>query len=242
MNIHDEYLKAAYRSYLDGLRRGSRMDCPSTADLIRFFSAGPPRRFKARVLDHVAGCGFCADEFEILMDMDRDARAFSTEVERLRKAEKPDERIRSNLGFIILGRWLFAGVGLAFVLAGILTLATRRIKPPFDADPYRSADSPALILECPLGPVNGHSTLVFRWSSPDRKPGDAYVVDLFDDSLRQFWISPPVEDSYLILPEEVQKTLVSHRRYFWMIESRSGSSSTESDLELFTVEKRNPGP
>ena len=242
MNIHDEYLKAAYRSYLDGLCRGSRKDCPPTADLIRFFSIGPQRRFKARVLDHVAGCGFCADEFEILMDMDRDARAFSTEVERLRKAEKHDERFRLNRGFIILSRWLFAGVGLAVVLAGILTLATRLIKPPFDADPYRSADSSALILECPRGPVNGHSTLVFRWRSPDRKPGDAYVVGLFDDSLRQFWISPPIEDLNMILPEEVQTILVPRRKYFWMVESRSGSSGAESDLELFIIEKRNPWP
>ena len=242
MNIHDEYLKAAYRSYLDGLRGGSRKDCPPTADLIRFFSIGPPRRFKARVLDHVACCGFCADEFEILVDMDREARAFSMEVERLRKAEKLDERLRLDRGFIVLGRWLFAGVGLAVVLAGILTLATNRIKLPFDADPYRSADSPALILECPRGLVNGYSTLVFRWHSPDRKAGGAYFVSLFDDSLRQFWISPPIEELHLILPEEVQTTLVPRRRYFWMVKSRSGSSSTESDLELFMVEKRNPGP
>jgi len=242
MNARDEDLKAAYRSYLDGLRPDSRKDCPPTADLIRFFSAGSARRFKARVLDHVAGCGFCADEFEILLDMDRNARAFSAELERLRQAGKPAEHRRLNRGFIVLGRWLCVGAGLAVVLAGLLTLATRRIKTPFDADTYRSAESPALFLECPLGPMDGNSALIFRWRTPNRKPGDAYVVSLFDDSLRQFWISPPVEDSNLILPEEIQMTLVPRQKYFWMVETRSEFSSAESNLELFIVEKRNPEP
>ncbi|MCX6565235.1 MAG: hypothetical protein NTW38_02225 [Candidatus Aminicenantes bacterium] len=242
MNVPDEYLKAAYRRYLGGLLPSSRKDCPLTADLIRFFSAGSTRRFKSRVLDHVAGCGFCADEFEILLDMDRDARAFSAKLERLRNEDGPAERRLLNRGFIAMGRWLFVGAGLAAVFAGILILATGRMRIPDDAETYRSGDSQTILLEHPRGPVDGNSALVFRWRPADRRPADAYVVSLFDDSLRQFWKSPPVESLTLILPREVQMTLGPHQKYFWMVAALAESGSAESDLELFIIEIRAPMP
>jgi hypothetical protein len=242
MNVPDDYLKAAYRRYLDGRLPSSRKDCPPTADLIRFFSAGSTRRFKSRVLDHVAGCGLCADEFEILLDMDRDARAFSEKLERLRPADESAERRPRNRGFIAMSRWLFAGAELAAVFAGLLILATGRKRIPDDAETYRSADSQTILLEHPRGLVDGNSALMFRWRPPDRSSTDTYVVSLFDDSLRQFWKSSPVEALTLILPREVQMTLVPHQKYFWMVAAHAESSSAESDLEVFIIEERKPLP
>ena len=104
MNISDDRLKRAYRSYVDGLCRGTRKDCPPPADLARFFSAGASRPFKAGILDHVAGCGSCAREFELFLAMARSTRAFAEQSAILLQAGTQDQNPRSSLRFIVLGR------------------------------------------------------------------------------------------------------------------------------------------
>lgn len=241
MNISDDRLKRAYRSYVDGLCRGTRKDCPPPADLARFFSAGASRPFKAGILDHVAGCGSCAREFEIFLAMDRSTRDFAEKSTILLQAGKKDQKPRSSRGFIVLGRWLFAGVGFAAASGLFLFLARKPADgPAAAAEVFRSGRAPGLSLNYPRGTVEGRSALVFSWRPVERSAGETYVVNLFDDALRRIWISPVIKETSLVLPEEIGRSLEFRRRYYWMVERSSLSPASESDLVPFTLVRRRP--
>jgi len=241
LNIPDESLKAAYRSYLRGLWSATRRNCPPTADLIRFFSARSPRRFKMRVLDHVARCGACAEEFEILMGMDRQARAFSSEVARLRTPSGTVKNSKSSKGFLGSGRWLLASAGLAAVFLVLLLRLSEPGVAPDGVGMLRSAAPAEIIPEVPSGKVDTTAPLVFRWRfSGGKEEGATCVVFLYDDSLLQIWESPTSESQSCVLPREIQKSLVSGRTYFWGVSAAPGSACRESDLVPFSVGRLPP--
>jgi len=186
--------------------------------LARFFSAGASRPFKAGILDHVAGCGSCAREFEIFLAMDRSTRDFAEKSAILLQAGKKDQKPRSSRGFIVLGRWLFAGVGFAAASGLFLFLARKPADgPAAAAEVFRSGRAPGLSLNYPRGTVEGRSALVFSWRPVERSAGETYVVSLFDDALRRIWISPVIKETSLVLPEEIGRSLEFRRRYYWMV-------------------------
>lgn len=240
MNVTEKALKAAYRRYLRGLWPETRQNCPPSADLVEFFRDDSPRRHKNRILDHIAGCGACAEEFEILLTLDRKSRAFSAEVARLRAGASSGKKSRRmNRGFFGAVRWALAGAGLA---AAVLILWLRppgAVYSPDDPGPLRSVDAVAIIPEAPSGRVDTASSLVFRWRIEGWEKGTMpCVVVLYDDSLLEIWRSRPVQSNRCALPEDVRKALIPERAYFWGISSAPGTGIFESDLATFSVKRR----
>ena len=238
MNVTEKDLKAAYRRYLQSLRPETRHSCPPAADLIEFFRDDSPRRLKNRILDHVAGCGACAEEFEILLALDRKSRAFSAEIARLRSGSSVRKNGRRSRGFFGAVRWTLAGAGLA---AAVLLLWLRppgMFFPPNDPGPRRSADAVEIIPEAPNGRVDAAQFHVFRWRIEGREKGTMpCVVVLYDDALLEIWRSRPVQSELCPLPDDVWKALVPERPYFWGVSSAPGTGIFESDLATFSVRR-----
>jgi len=239
MTLSFDRLKSAYRSYLQGLVPKTRKDCPPPSELMRFFSEDTSRRFKSRILDHIAGCGPCAEEFEIGLGMDRAARAFTAAAAKLaEEAQKTATPRKSTRGFWGLDRLAAAGVGLAALAAGILILAGRPTISSLD-EPLvlRAGSEPISIrLDAPLGQVDSNAAITFLWRAGDVSLGESCHVSLFDDTLVRVWEGRTINSGSLFLPQAVQISLVAGRRYYWGISVFSGDEKVDSDLAEFWLE------
>lgn len=241
MNVPEDALKAVYRRYLQDLRPATRRDCPPAADLILFFSDNAPRRIKKRVLDHLAGCGDCAEEFEVLLSIDRRIRNFSDEVARVFQASAIKGRKGMKRGFLGSVRWALAGAGLAAIALFLRLQPFEALFLPRDDGPRRSGASAEIILDAPRGRVDAAQPVVFRWRIEGFDgPAPSCVVALYDDTLLEIWRSQPDRDAACFLPAAVRESLVSGRDYFWGVSSGPGPSGLESGLASFSVERSSP--
>lgn len=239
MSLSLDRLKSAYRAYLQGLVPKTRTSCPPPSELMRFFSNTSSRRFKSRILDHVAGCGLCAAEFEIGLGMDRAARAFTAAAAKLaEEAQETASPRKSTRGFWGLGRIAALGASLTALAAGIMILAGRPTSLPVD-EPLvlRATSAPLSIrLEAPLGSVDLNAAVAFLWRAGDGSLGGPCHVSLFDDTLVRIWEGWTTNSGSLFLPQAVQISLVAGRRYYWGISVFSGDEAVDSDLAEFWLE------
>lgn len=240
-NLSLDRLKRAYRTHLRGLAPDTRLDCPPPAELMRFFSDDASRGLKTRILDHVAGCGPCADEFEILMEIDRAARALGESTAKLAGSRSGTPfRKRETRGFWSLGRLAATGAGLAAAAAWIFILGDRTMNPrPDEPDVLRVVKAPAGIrLDGPAGPVDAGTAVAFRWSLGGDPAGAEILVCLYDESLACLWESQTDDAGVFFLPQDIQVTLIPGRRYYWGVTLLSVGDGADSDLNEFWLVSR----
>jgi len=247
MKLGLERLKTAYREYVRGLNPPTRADCPPIDELTRFFCSQTSRRRKDRILDHVSRCGPCAEEFDMLIGVDRAARSFADSAGHL--APGPAQRFRPRKrtrGFWALGRLAAAGAGLAAVALGLWIALGRPTSPPDDDMALRSVgQDPAITLVGPAGSVDEQTKIAFRWRISGEYANASWVISLFDDSLILIWESAPSAAGQILLPPDIQASLGRGRKYYWGISLVSEESESDSDLAAFWIErsaKSSPNP
>jgi len=167
------------------------------------------------VLDHLRDCRACRVKYEILLNVDTTLRRNEERLFPLALASLREIRAKIR-GFRQVGRipWVrqSASVGAIVVLflAAFLILG----KPGIE-NTLRGSDRASFKLMIPQGPVSAAPRL-FYWTHVPQ--GDQYRFELIDDEL-QTLITLTTKDAWILIPESIQKKILSHRTYLWTIEA-----------------------
>jgi hypothetical protein len=93
-----------------------------------------------------------------------------------------------------------------------------------------------IALQAPAAESARKQGLEFRWKS--RESFESFTVDIYDDSLREIWQSPPLIKSRLSVPKEIFDSLQNDKKYYWMVTGTLKlDNKIESRLGTFKLKK-----
>ena len=240
MKIAQSDLKKIYRDYLREQVPRSSDHCVEEGHWPDFFGGRLSRSSRGKLIDHITSCAACAREFELFLEMERAKNALAAEIGNLvRSGQEPpgpaiDRRPSRRFHF----RWEY---GLAFsgiaILALVLALSlVRRPGIPAIPDVTRGNQPAEIELQRPLDESTRTQGLEFRWKSRDSY--ESFVIEIFDDSLRRIWQSPPLTQSRLFIPKEIFDPLENGKTYYWMVTGTLRmDNKMESKLGAFKLKK-----
>ena len=237
MNIPHKDLCAFYRSFVGTRLPESRKNCPPLDDLVRFFKPGTPRRHKTKIIDHIAQCAFCTEEFDLILTVKRGSDEMEKEIDTFLDSEflrtKSQNRPRQAFSQPF---WRYAAllIGIVSLSLSLLTFLNRSPVQFFRQHVWRGpADSDFQLLE-PLNRWQEKSRVVFRWK--ECKGADSYVLELYDPSLKLIWESPELAATKYALPFTIANSLSVSYTYFWMVTAKlKNGNAVESGLGNFTI-------
>ena len=213
-------LKELFQGYAASKASPSREGCPAAAEIVDSFEPGASRRQKKRVIEHIAGCPFCREEFMMLVRR----RAAEGVAEAPAPSWAAGRRAR-----VPLWRFAAAMIGLVLTVSSLVVVVRQRDR----WNVIRSGGA-AIRLLAPKPDQRLSSPPLCRWE--DRADADHYILELFDEALLPVWTSGPISGSELRLPPEVYARLLQGRRYFWMVTGYSGQAPIgESRMGRFVV-------
>jgi len=238
MKITHKELCQFYESYLDDNVPLSRKECPSLKKIIKFFNPQSSPRHKARIVDHLSQCIYCAQEFRSLLQILRSEKKLNEEIGHwlLEKnssplLERPDERNH------ILGlswRYLWLLLGGVFIIFSFLVSFNKNLSWNLTEPEGRGDKANQIYL---IEPKNGNyirSRLTFQWAGLPES--EYFILEIYDETLAPVWKSPKIFGNTCSLPEETVKKLIKQRSYFWMITVYlENGERHESALETFTL-------
>jgi len=211
-----------YRAYLEEKKPEKGSECPSPEDLVRVVTEEAGRKERARILDHVAGCGECAPLLKSLLRL-------SGEVDRLtgkaglRQGPKPLLSRRAAL-------WALAGlIGLTVVSYSVIRLAERPV-----------VRGTSVIQVRLISPKQGAALIAgdieLGWEAVPK--ASRYTVELFDASLEKIWRSGSLTGTKLKLPEDARGIVLKGETYFWKVLAvLEDGQEFASKLAEFSVQK-----
>ena len=225
MNIRS--IRRLYRSLVLAKVPATRASCPSVSALREAFEETTRREIKDSIVDHISGCSECAREFVFIRTVrGREERL----AEALWKASHPRTRVR-----VPHPRPAWAGV-MGIALIGVLLPALLFHGPRRAGEEPRSEASVVPVAITPAGRVPSGSSLIFKW-----KPitgAEAYLVEIYDVSLRLTWESPPVGTNALSLPGAIEGQLAGGKTYFWSVTAILDEDRVaESRLQWFIIDR-----
>jgi hypothetical protein len=246
MKITHDDLKRAYKSHIQRRIPPSREACPSAECIFSIFDKAVSPADKERIIDHITGCRYCLQEFELFLDFHRqEEKAIGDIADYIQRqrigSAAPDEEARisgvlssSNIKVRPLWRWAAASL----LAVGIMVLSIIGIrsffKTPQDAERGRLPGQIRLI-----SPVHGEKIkmpLIFRWEGTAR--AEYYHLEIFDSSLLPLWKSPPVEELQYELPSEAVDIIKKNDVCFWMITAwLIDGTKRESLLQEFAIKE-----
>jgi hypothetical protein len=246
MKITHNDLKRAYKSHIQSRIPTSREACPSAESVFSVFDKTVSPEDKDRIIDHITGCCYCLQEFELFLDFYRQEEKavgdFADHVQRQRTGSvAPSKRARiwgifsgSRIKVHPMWRWTAASL-VAFALIVLSTIGIRSFfKAPQGEERGRLPGQVRLIY-----PVHGEKIkmpLVFRWEGTAR--AEYFDLEIFDASLLPLWKSPPLEGLQYQLPPEAAYIIQKNEVCFWMITAwLIDGTKRESLLEEFTIKE-----
>ena len=245
MKIKNRDLKLLYKAHLIDKAPVSRKNCPSKKDIIDLLRADLPSKIRMKLIDHVSGCFLCYEEFQSILEIQREEVKLINSIESL--AVKSDEtskvykknasiqspqKRKSFLFFPRLSRkyaYLFLGAILIFstILIPIIFLNQGKRE-------YRSDYYPSLQLIEPVGKKLKKTVLKFRWV--EIKESEYYVIEIFDETLLSIWKSNKIYENHFSPPEKLMYDLRKSKTYFWMLTAYfPDGRKIESRLEPFIL-------
>lgn len=246
MKITHDDLKHAYKSHIQRRIPASREACPSAESIFSIFDKTVSPADKDRIIDHITGCCYCLQEFEVFLDFRRQEERAIGDIAGYIQRQRIDSAVPGKEARIsgvpsssnIKGRpfWRWAAASLAAVGIMVLSIIGLRsfFKSPQDTERGRLPGQIRLI-----SPVQGEKIkmpLVFRWEGTAR--AEYYHLEIFDSSLLPLWKSPPVEGLRYELPSEVVDIIKNNNVCFWMVTAwLIDGTKRESPLEEFTIKK-----
>jgi hypothetical protein len=88
----------------------------------------------------------------------------------------------------------------------------------------------------PVGAQAASKGLLFRWK--EFPSAQHYVLELFDEALLRVWVSPPLHDRQVQLPDNMRWEIKPGSSYYWMVTAYSGQARIgESRLANFKIRK-----
>jgi hypothetical protein len=246
MKITFDDLKSAYKSHIKRRVPLSREGCPSPENILSVFESSASFEDKERVVNHLAGCSYCTQEFELCRGLFREqGKALEDMLGWLRKNDrcagirgKRSNILASLSGPRVQGRplWKLAvGFLSAAVLIGLSFIGVKLlVTAPELRERGRLPGQVHLI-----SPVEGEKIKfppVFRWEGT---PGaEYYNLEIFDRTLLPLWKSPRIEGLRYELPPDAAKFIKKDEVYFWTITAwLKDGMKRDSPLEEFTLSK-----
>jgi hypothetical protein len=225
MNVRS--IRRLYRSLVLAKIPPSREACPSVAALRAAFEETTKGEIKDGIVDHISGCAECAREFAFIRELRGEEEWLAS---ALWKASRRPRR--SDLTLI---RPIWAGV-LGVAMIGLLLSGLVVFSPRMDGEGPRSKASIAPETIAPAGRMASTSSLTFQWKPISE--ARAYIIEVYDASLRLMWESPSVESASLVLPEIVENKLGRGEDYFWSVTAVLAEDGiSESRLQWFAIDR-----
>jgi hypothetical protein len=223
-------MKELYQGFLAQKKATNRKLCPSTADLVGSFDRSASPRKKKKIIDHLADCAFCREEFAIIVRIQRvDVSSMRVESKSASAKQASPEEIS-----VVSLFWRYAGalLGLSLIVASFFVA--------FRNNPQVEAQRDQEVRITLLNP-EAHRVLSkpfkFRWK--EITSTEYYVLELFDEALLPIWRIDRIYDLQLAIPPKVFNNLEPGRSYFWMVTAYSPDGKTaESTLARFSVRRR----
>jgi hypothetical protein len=235
MKVNDNDLKKYYQEYIEGKSPSSSRGCPSRVDLVKAFNPKTSEKQKTKIVDHIAKCHNCAEEFEIIRQIFKASQKMATEIEELLSLEEKKEEIKKRARFF--PRYLsWAAVLIVFAIALTLILNYSGL---LEKERERGTGEVKIQL---IVPGEGAKVvkqlkdqpLLFKWRSmPDTK---FYIFKLFNEALIPIYESDKIFDNHFAIPADLYKGLLVEKNYFWMVIGYTEKDKkVESDLQEFNL-------
>ncbi|MGB8951700.1 MAG: hypothetical protein WCC06_03425 [Candidatus Aminicenantales bacterium] len=237
MKITHKELCELYKTLISEKIPPSRRKCPSLAALLKFFQPTSSRRNKAKIVEHVTHCAYCAHEFDAILEVMRGRQKLEEDLDLWLRSENAriPSRSKSNAGaFLLKLSWrnVLFFIAAGFLLLGLVTLFHNNLLMHFRSPNIKGIQSFPVRLIRPIDGQYPRSHLNFQW---DTLPESEYsILELYDDTLALIWKSPKLHASYYSLPQEITDTLTRQKNYYWMVTvSLSDGRKIESALKKF---------
>lgn len=218
MTIDDERLKRLFQGYAEAKTPPSRDGCPSPSEMARSFEPSASAREKMAIVDHMATCPPCREEFMVLLEWHR------------RDADRLASTVRQSRSFQpALWRLAGAALGLCLIVASVVVLRHQG-----DLSTRLRSTPAGITLLAPKAGRSVSGVIGFRWSS--RVASDYFIFELFDDAMLPVWTSDRVPEPRLEIPADVKSRLAAGRTYFWLVTGYANEAKTgESPLGRFKI-------
>jgi len=232
MKSENDDLRAIYRAYAASHRPLSRKRCPSIRAIANSFDPGASKRKKRRIIDHLSACSYCREEFDLffrLQTISWDTRRASVG----RPALGSPGEVPRAANPSILPLWRYAALVLGFgLIASILLLFFQT----WELVEVQRTEGPGVVLVSPVAAQAASKGLLFRWK--EFPSAQHYVLELFDEALLRVWVSPPLHDRQVQLPDNMGWEIKPGSSYYWMVTAYSGQARIgESRLANFKIRK-----
>jgi len=230
MKSENDDLRAIYRAYTASHKPLSRKRCPSVIAIANSFDPGASRRKKKRIIDHLSECSYCREEFDLFFRL----QTIPWDTQRASASRKalgfPDDIPRAE-GPNIFPLWRYAALVLGFgLIVSILLIFFQT----WELVEVQRTEGPGVVLVSPIAVQAISKELLFRWK--EFPSAQHYILELFDEALLRVWVSPPLHDRQVQLPDKVGRGIRPGSSYFWMVTAYSGQAKTgESKLASFKI-------
>jgi len=246
MKITPDDLKRAFKSHIRRCIPASRADCPPAESIFNVFRDSARPADKEKVVDHVTGCCYCLQEFELFLEFHRKKEKAIGDITGCLKTKgsrsaiagnkRGEERVRLIPRFKTRPLWRLAAVSVFAVSLTLLFLVGIRsfFRTPEVGERGRLPDQIRLVF-----PVQGKEAkmpLVFRWEGTPRT--EYYLVEIFDRTLLPLWKSPRIVELHYKFPQESADIIKPNEVYFWTVTAwLIDGTKRESPLEEFTIKE-----
>lgn len=242
MKIKNKDLIKLYKAHIMENIPHSRKSCPPSKEIISFFKSKTSEKQRSRIIDHITKCSSCAQEFEFILQTQREEGKLIEGIGNLLQSKENIAAIKKRAGkkinltderlklFFPRLSWKYA-----IILAGVaIIISTFLVFQNIGKREYRGPDLSQVRLIEPIDGKYSKSLLVFKWN--EFKDSEYYIIELFDETLFQIWKSNKISKNQALLPAEVAKSLNTNKTYFWMVTAfLPDGRKIESEIEEFTL-------
>jgi len=226
-------LSRAYQDRLQAARPAPGAACPPLDRLARCALDEMPEGERAEVVGHAADCSACATALKRLLslaeDTDAAAAALAAELERRQPGTpRPHETFWARFGLrqAVAAMTVILAVAVLAVFVPKLLVRTGT----------RGGSGAGIVLTSPGTGGTPRDGLVFKWQG--LAGAEAYIVEVFDSSLRLVWRSGRLAGTEVRLPDEAARRLVPGGAYYWSVKTAGpGAPPVASKLAEFSVLK-----
>jgi hypothetical protein len=223
----------------------SRLRCPPLKDIYCSLKGKYSRRRRARLINHISHCCFCADDFDVLRTIFHIEKDTLNEIAQIVQKRKDGHIIvEENINVyrqmnghmqIYVRRALSISLALlavAFVVIGLFT-DRQSLKRFLFFDQDRSPQKNEIYLLYPTCDMEHKiSTVIFKWISLPK--ADYYTIEIYDETLLPIWKSFPIFEPFFRLPANMPKAIRPQKKYFWTVTAyKSNKMLFESKISCF---------
>ncbi|MGD2245084.1 MAG: hypothetical protein PVI11_00900 [Candidatus Aminicenantes bacterium] len=234
MKIKFEDLREYYKSVITDQTQLNRKNCPNPEELRDCIQGRASRKKNTHLVEHLSRCRFCAQEFQFILETQRQERKLTQDLGRLLGPEIGTNRKNRFLSrnWLIAWKTALAAAGVFLIFAVCLTLyfSSR------DGRNLRGVKIDQIKLIQPAHKKTTEIPITFRWSG--NKNVKYYILELFDKTLYPIWKSPHIHTNRIKLPEDVTDKLSLGETYFWFVTGFiPPDRRVESSLENFQIKQ-----